>query len=94
MTPNQVTTIDLIELKEVELRCECGASIRLPLPLKSGNLVAEQTCPSCPRPMWAYQSPVHTKLSRLLGAISDWNSAGYKDLALRFVLTEPVEHGH
>jgi hypothetical protein len=42
--------------------------------------------------MWAYGSPVRDKIQRLLNAIKDWNSAGYKDLALRFVLTEAVEH--
>jgi hypothetical protein len=91
MTPKQVTTIDLNELREVELRCECGASIRLPLPLKHGNLVAQQSCPSCPRAMWAYESPVREKLQRLLSAVSDWNQAGYPTLALRLVLTEPIK---
>jgi hypothetical protein len=90
MTPKQVTTIDLNELKEVELRCECGTSIRLPLPLKSGNLIAEQACPSCPRQMWAYDSPVRHKIANLLAAVTDWNSAGYSTLSLRFVLTEPL----
>jgi hypothetical protein len=91
MTPKQVTTIDLSELKEIELRCECGASIRLPLPLKNDNLVAEQMCPSCPRAMWAHGSPVRDKIQKLLSSITNWNDAGYKDLALRFILTEPLE---
>jgi len=90
MTPKQVTTIDVNELKEIELRCECGTSIRLPLPLKSGNLLAEQACPSCPRKMWAYESPVRAKIARLLDAIEDWKNAGYKDLALQFVITEQL----
>jgi hypothetical protein len=93
MTPRQVTTVDLTELKEIELKCECGASIRLPLPLKSGNLLAWQDCPACPRKMWEKTDhPVRVRLERLIQAIDAWNGAGYKDLALRFVLTEPVEH--
>ena len=92
MTPKQVTTIDLKDLKEIELRCECGGSIRLPLPLK--NLIAEQGCPACPRPMWEYQGAVRHKLANLLEAIRDWNSSGYKDLALRFVLTEESVSGN
>jgi hypothetical protein len=87
MTPKHVTTIDLKELKEVELKCECGAAIRLPLPIKE-NLVAEQICPGCPRPMWAHLSPAREKAQRLLLAISDWNNAGYPTLSMRFVLTE------
>lgn len=94
MTPKQVTTIDLTELREVELRCECGTSIRLPIPLKSEKgLPREQLCLSCERPLWVYNSPVREKIARLLSSVKDWNDAGYKDLSLRFVLTEPVEHG-
>ena len=88
MTARQVTTIDLTELKELELMCECGASIRLPIPLKSGNLIPEQECPACGRKMWAFDSPVRQKISRLLTAIQDWNGAGYSTLAMRFVLTD------
>lgn len=88
MTPKQVTTIDLKELKEIELRCECGAAVSFPLPLKSENLLSEQVCPACPRKMWAFNSPVRDKVQALLNAIKDWNSAGYTTLAIRFTLTE------
>jgi hypothetical protein len=87
MTPKQVTTIDVNEVKEIEIRCECGMLIRLPLPLKA-ELPAEQACPSCSRMLWARMSPVLSKITALIAAINNWNSAGYKDLSLRFVLTE------
>ncbi|HXY26248.1 MAG TPA: hypothetical protein VEI73_16470 [Candidatus Acidoferrum sp.] len=93
MTPSRVTTIDLRELKEIELRCECGTLIRLPLSI-AAKLPQEQGCPSCGRMMWAYHSPVLDKIRRVLGAIADWKDAGYKDLALRFVLTEESVSGN
>lgn len=88
MTPKNVTTIDLNDLKELELKCECGAAIRLPLPLASGDLIANQTCPACPRQMWTMESPVRYKVQRLLDAVKDWKGAGYQTLSLRFVITE------
>ena len=89
MTPKQVTTINLNDLKEVELKCECGASVRLPLPLKQ-ELPKEQECVGCPRKLWAYDSPVRDKLVRVLASLGAWRDAGYTTLGLSFVLTETL----
>ena len=94
MTPKQVTTIDLNELKEIELKCECGASIRLPLPLPQGSLIAGQDCPACPRHFWdGTTHPTRLKVDRLIKSIADWKDAANPALSMRFVLTETVEHG-
>lgn len=89
MTPKQVTTIDLNELKEIELKCECGTSIRLPLPMKQDNLLAAQDCPGCTRKLWeGTTDPTRVKIQRLLASIDAWKSTGHPTLAVRFVLTE------
>lgn len=93
MTPKQVTTIDLHEFKEIELQCECGASVRIPLPLKSGQLLAMQECPGCARQMWEGAThPVRVKVQRLIDTIEDWKQSANPVLSVRFVITEPVEH--
>ena len=92
MTPQHVTTIELNELKEIELRCECRTSVRMPLPLKSGNVIAAQDCPGCGRKMWeGVQHPVRILLQDLLSAIDNWQRAGNPVLSLSFVLTEPLK---
>jgi hypothetical protein len=80
MTPKQVVTIDVKELKEVELRCECGASFHLPLPLKN-QLPLEQNCLACRRVLWSHDSPTRTRLSNLLDALSE-----QKIMSLSFVV--------
>lgn len=93
MTPKQITTIDLKELKEIELLCECGASIRLPLPLKPGNPVASQPCPGCARSMWEGAGhPTRLKIERLSSCIQAWQETAHPTLAVRFVITETVDH--
>lgn len=90
MTFKQVSTIDLNELKEVELGCECGASVRIPLPLKSGTLLAVQECPGCARQMWEGAThPTRVRLQRLLDTVEEWKQAANPVLAVRFVLTIP-----
>jgi hypothetical protein len=89
MTPKQVTTIDLKELKELELRCECGASIRFPLPM-TNQLPAEQECLACHRKLWAYQSPVLLRITKLLNSIRDWTEFEQTVLTLSFVVTEKL----
>jgi hypothetical protein len=89
MTPKSVTTIDLNDLKEIELRCKCGAAIRLPIPLKAGNLLAAQDCPGCADPMWeGVTHPTRQKLERLLSVIESWKEAAHPVLSIRFVITE------
>jgi hypothetical protein len=89
MTPKQVTTIDLNELKEIELKCECGASVRLPLPIKSGNLIAAQDCPGCTRRMWEGTThPNRLRVQNLLRSIAEWKDAANPVLSLRFIITE------
>jgi hypothetical protein len=94
MTPKQVTTIDLKELKEIELKCECGASIRLPLPLPQGSLLAGQDCPACPRRCWeGTTQPTRLKVQRLVDTIASWKDAANPTLSVRFVLTEESVSG-
>jgi hypothetical protein len=94
MTPKQVTTIDLNELKEIELKCECGASIRLPLPLPQGSLLAGQDCPACPRHFWdGTTHPTRLKVERLIKSVADWKDAANPTLSVRFVLTEESVSG-
>ena len=94
MTPKQVTTIDLKELKEIELKCECGASIRLPLPLPQGSLLAGQDCPACPRRFWEGTThPTRLKVQRLVDTIASWKDAANPTLSVRFVLTEESVSG-
>jgi hypothetical protein len=91
VTPMQVTTIDVRELKEIELRCECGASVRINLPPKSGELMAEQKCPGCARYFWeGATDPTRRKLQGLIGSIENWQDAGNPVLNVGFVLTEPI----
>lgn len=93
MTPKQVMTIDVRELKEIELRCECGAAIRLKLPPKSINLLAAQDCPGCARHLWeGMTDPTRIKLDRLLSSLESWKDAANPVLSVAFVLTEPFQH--
>lgn len=85
MTPKQVVTINVKELKEVELRCECSASIRLPLPLKN-KLPGEQKCLGCGRTMWMDNSDTWAKIANLLDAIRDWAGFEQTILSLSFVV--------
>jgi len=86
MTPIQNTIVELGELKELELKCVCGASIRLPLPLKN-ELPIEQGCLGCTRKFWAQGSSVRTRISDLLKAMESWHALGQDVLHLRFVLS-------
>jgi hypothetical protein len=91
MTPMQVTTIDVKELAEIELRCECNASVRINLPPKSGELMAEQKCPGCARYFWeGATDPTRRKLQGLIAAIENWKDAGNRVLKVGFVLTEAL----
>ena len=95
MTPKQVTTIDVNDLKEIELTCECGASVRLPLPPKSGNLLAAQDCPGCARQMWQGTShPTRLLIQHLLVGFDNWKKAGNPVLSIRLVLTEPLNQAY
>jgi len=86
MTPKQITAIDARELKELELRCECGASIRIPIPPKK-PLPPQQACLSCGRFMWL-DDTVRGKVQAVVTSLTDWSGAGYETLAIRFLLTE------
>jgi hypothetical protein len=86
MTPTHVTAIDARELKELELRCECGASIHIPIPPKK-VLPQHQSCLSCGRSMWLDET-VRGKIDAIVSSLSDWSAAGYTTLAVRFLLTE------
>lgn len=88
MTPKQVATIDVKELKEVELLCECGGAIRIPLPMKA-EFHAQQNCLACGRTLWLEkQSPTREQIENLLKAISRWNENDQKILRLSFVVAE------
>lgn len=89
MTPLEITHIDVNELNCLELRCECGAAIALPLPLKI-ELPWAQECLSCSRPMWVAGSPVRTKIADIAKSVASWQDAGYKTLIAGFVLTKKV----
>jgi hypothetical protein len=91
MTPKQVVTIDIKELKEIEIRCECGGAIRVPLPMRA-NLRDEQNCLACGRTLWLEkQSPTREQIENLLKAIARWNENDQKILGLSFVVTELPE---
>jgi hypothetical protein len=93
MTSKTVTTIDVKDLREIEVKCDCGAAIRLPIPLQSGSLINMQECPGCPRKMWdGGRSAVREHIDGLLAAIRGWKELKNTELSLGFVLTEPVEH--
>jgi hypothetical protein len=87
MTPKQITTLDVKELKEIEIKCACGASVRLLLPLKN-QWPFEHACRACPRNLWENGSPAVTKIMNLVSAVDDWAKAGYDCVALKFVLSE------
>ena len=88
MTPTQITTIDLKELKEVEIACDCGASLKFPIPLEN-KLIDEMTCLGCKRPMWIEGSEVHKRIADFLIALESWQSFPQTEkhsLNMRFVL--------
>ena len=84
MTPTQITAIDVRELKELEIRCECGSAIHVPVPPRK-PLPEQQPCVSCGRYMWEDQT-VRDRIEAILESLSDWSGAGYQTLTLRFVL--------
>ena len=87
MTPKQVVTLDIKERKEVELRCECGSAIRLPLPLKN-QLPREQKCLAYARTLWLENSPTWARIGDLLSAVREWSGLEQEILTVSFVLTE------
>jgi hypothetical protein len=78
--------IDATELKEIELRCECGSSIHFPIPTKQ-PLPSELSCLNCGRAMWL-SNTVRGKIEAIVNSLADWSAAGYSTLALKFVLME------
>jgi hypothetical protein len=86
MTPIQTIVIDARELNELELRCECGSSIHIPIPPQK-PLPQQQQCVGCGRHMWL-DNTVRGKIAAVVDSLADWAAAGYTTLAIKFVLTQ------
>lgn len=91
MTPVEMTLIDAKEIKEIEIACDCGASLKFPVPLKN-ELLDQLTCLGCKRSMWLEKSSeVRVRLAAFLKALEDWRSfpqSKEHNLSLRFVLSK------
>ena len=92
MTPRQVTAIDAKELKEIEMKCDCGASLRFPLPLQT-ELRQELACLGCKRPLWGYGSEVRGRIAGVLSSLDEWQSfpqAKDHSVQLSFIVSEQL----
>jgi hypothetical protein len=84
-----MTLLDAKEITQVEIACDCGGSLKFPVPLKN-ELLDRLICVGCKRPMWLEKSSeVRTRLDAFLKALEDWRSFPQNKehcLSLRFVL--------
>jgi hypothetical protein len=93
MAPLKITVLDLKELTEIEIACDCGASIRFPIPLKN-ELPEEMVCLGCKRPLWARGGTLRNRIVDFLAALERWKSFSQSKqhfLSLRLVLPETTE---
>ena len=86
MTPTNAFTVNFKEIKSVEIACECGAAMKLPLPLKMG-LPDAFKCASCDRVWWHNGSPMRQHIATLVRALENWQGLEQPVLNLQFALT-------
>lgn len=91
MSPKQVLTIGVDELKVFEISCAgCGSQITVPLPRKELPPIFD--CPGCNKRLWQnYEANPDQTYVRLLGIIrslSNWQELNSERVKASFSLTE------
>ncbi len=85
MTAQTITRFDLLEISSVEITCECGSVVKIPLPKL--NLADQLQCAGCNLPLWDHRdSPIRLHAQALVRALSEWQKNRYKKFGLGFSL--------
>jgi hypothetical protein len=94
MTPRQILTIDLMEIKALEVTCShCGAMFTIPLPKDVGvNLWPTGTCLACNASLWNGEADKTFQLIRgLKTLLVQWKNREKGTIALGFSLSTQEE---
>lgn len=88
MTPKEVLTIDIAEVKVLEVECShCGAMFTLPLP--KDNLPITVQCRGCEGFLWRDKNDTRRDaLQQVVRSLSDWQQAKDKTFKVSFSITQ------
>jgi hypothetical protein len=89
MTPQTVTTFDFIEIPALEIVCNCGSRISIPLPQQ--DLPESADCLGCKRQLWgSAQDQSRLRVLGMLKSFTSWRDLQNKKFALEFSIKQSV----
>jgi len=85
MTPKKMLVVNVNEIQSIDLRCECGSV--LTVPVTTQTLVRDMNCPNCKTSFWRDGSQVQTAVFYLIQGIRGV-SEHVKELAITYSINE------
>lgn len=85
MTPKSVIVVDAKEIKSIDIRCECGMSLTIPMVTKK-ELPHDFKCDGCGNQLWVNTSALQAGVFQLIEALRDISKDTGKTCSVTFTL--------